>query len=128
DRLPARDHEFALSLLSAPHPSPNSCIGSRSSPIATQPATTTEPTKPLAGFIMIYRMMHPASEKLRHPKVLARAGDTNMRLRRKIDNPCTAGGHRAADRPFHGRHPAHLAERPSATSRPFIMPNSPLNL
>jgi hypothetical protein len=34
DRLPAKDQDFAASLLSAPHPSPNSYIGSSNSPIA----------------------------------------------------------------------------------------------
>jgi hypothetical protein len=77
DRLPAKDQEFAASLLSSPHPSPKQLYWIEQ---LAEPATTTEPTTPLAGFIAIYRMMHRASEKLQHPKVLAKAGDITIRL------------------------------------------------
>jgi hypothetical protein len=77
DRLPAEDQQFAASLLSAPHPSTKQLYWIEQ---LAEPATPTEPTKPLAGFIAIYQMMHRASEKLQHPKVLAKAGDTTIRL------------------------------------------------
>ena len=77
DRLPAKDQEFAASLLSAPHPSPKQLHWIEQ---LAEPAATTEPTKPLAGFIAIYQMMHRASEKLQHPKVLAKASDITIRL------------------------------------------------